>query len=723
MSDGHALATFLTQLIVLMVVGRALGEAMLRVGQPALFGQLLAGIALGPSLFGAVLPDLQQLIFPKSDELKTMIDAVSQVGIILLLLITGMETNIELIRRRFRIVAATSLTGIAVPFVCGLAIGFLVPDSLVPDEGRRLVTALFIGTALSISSLKIVAMVLMEVGFLRRDLGQLILATAILDDSIAWIIVSVIAGMATRGSLDLGGIGLSVASAILFLAVSLTVGHRLVARLIRWSNDALSIDFPVITTVLVITFSMALLTDVIGVHSALGAFTAGVLIGQSPILKGHIEQELRGLILAFFSPVFFAVAGLQMDLTTLANPAALGLAVAFVAIASLGKTAGALIGGRLAGLSGRESLALATGLNARGSTEVIIATIGMSLGVLSETLYTLIVAMAIITTMAMPPTLKWALSRVTMRKEERERLEKEEAAEKDNLPGMERVLVRVDRSSNARLTLRLAGAFAAEQQVLTTVLEEPSGGDASATAQERGTRLARDAAEQVDQRLATTQADQAKPGKDAPARMSIDSLILAKDASGEASTEDEVAKGYGIIFVGVDRPFAQDSAHFDAKLAELLQAVDIPIGIITGARADHGTLPRHILVPTDGTQISKLATEIAVALARAAGSRLTLLNVIEQDQESAMRRQLIPVAGQSVLHQADVLARRHSVAPELTQIVERHPVRVIRRLTAGGTYDLVVLGTALRQDGGKFLGPGARELIRSIGAPIFLIAR
>ncbi len=492
MPESHVLATFLAQLIILMGVGRLLGEAMTRIGQPAIFGQLLAGVVLGPSLFGAALPGAYRLVFPDSDELRTMIDAISQVGILLLLLLTGMETNIDLVRRRFRVVAMTSVTGIAVPFACGLALGYLMPDSLVPDEGRRLVTALFIGTALSISSVKIVAMVLMEVGFIRRDLGQLILATAILDDSIAWIIVSVIAGMAARGALDLGQIGLSIVAAVAFLAISLTLGREFVARLIRWSNDNLSIDFPVVTTVLVVTFAMALATDLIGVHSALGAFIAGVIIGQSPILKGHIEQELRGLILAFFSPVFFAVAGLSMDLTTLADPAMLGLAAAFVAIASIGKTAGALIGGHLAGLSWRESLALATGLNARGSTEVIIATIGMSLGVLSEPLYTLIVAMAIITTMAMPPTLRWALARVPMRDDERKRLEKEEAAENDHLPAMERVLVMADRSANARLTLGLAGAFAAGEQLLTTVLEEKPQAERAGETPEEGRPDARE---------------------------------------------------------------------------------------------------------------------------------------------------------------------------------------------------------------------------------------
>ncbi|TMV38628.1 potassium transporter, partial [Thioclava sp. BHET1] len=150
----------MAQLALLMVVGRLMGEAMARIGQPAIFGQLLAGVALGPSLFGLLLPGLHAVVFPKSEELSKMVDAISQVGILLLLLLTGMETNIQLVRRRLRVVSMTSLSGIAVPFALGLGLGYLIPDSLVPDEGRRLVTALFIGTALSISSVKIVACLL-----------------------------------------------------------------------------------------------------------------------------------------------------------------------------------------------------------------------------------------------------------------------------------------------------------------------------------------------------------------------------------------------------------------------------------------------------------------------------------------------------------------------------------------------------------------------------------
>ena len=161
---------------------------------------------------------------------------------------------------------------------------------------------------------------------------------------------------------------------------------------------------------------MALTTELIGVHTALGAFVAGMLVGQSPILTEHIEDELRGFIFAFFSPVFFAVAGLGMDLRTLVDPTLLLFTLAVIAVASVGKFSGALVGGRLGGLTTRESLALATGLNARGSTEVIIASIGLAMGALSNQLYTMIVAMAVVTTMAMPPMLRWMMARVPLRR-------------------------------------------------------------------------------------------------------------------------------------------------------------------------------------------------------------------------------------------------------------------------------------------------------------------
>ena len=238
-----------------------------------------------------------------------MIDAVSQLGILMLLLLTGMETDLQLVQRVGRAAITVALAGVAVPFVCGFALGEMLPAELLPKPDARLVTAIFLGTALSISSVKIVAMVVREMNFMRRDLGQIIVASAILEDTIGWVIIAVAFGLASAGTIDLWSLGRAMLGTALFMVVSFTVGRRVVFSLIRWANDNFNSELPVITAILIMMAAMALMTQLIGVNTVLGAFVAGILIGESPILTRHIDEQLRGLIVALFMPVFFALSG------------------------------------------------------------------------------------------------------------------------------------------------------------------------------------------------------------------------------------------------------------------------------------------------------------------------------------------------------------------------------------------------------------------------------
>src|SRR4051794_10914490 len=501
--QGASEAVFIIQLVVLMLVGRLLGEALLRLRQPALMGQLIAGLMLGPSLLGALAPDLQHALFPASKEQKAMLDGMSQFGVLLILLLTGMETDLKLVRASSRASISASVAGIILPFVCGYALGEFLPDSMLPDPSKRLITSLFLGTALSIASVKIVATVVREMNFLRRTVGQVILGSAIVDDTIGWIIIAVIFGVALQGHVDTFSLAKSVIGTLTFMAFSLTIGRRWVSVAIRWVNDTFVSEYAVITAILVIMGLMALTTHMIGVHAVLGAFVAGMLVGESPILTRHIDEQLRGLILAIFMPVFFGTAGLSADLVVvLKDPQLLLLTLGLIAIATIGKFAGAFLGGELGGLSRREALALATGMNARGSTEVIVATIGLSMGALSQDLFTMIVTMAIVTTLAMPPTLRWALSRLPMRKDEKERLEREGQEAKGFLPNMERLLAAVDDSPNGQLALRVAGMMAGTTAMPTTVMHLSSGKKIndkpdSTKSTKTAVQLLRDAAQQV----------------------------------------------------------------------------------------------------------------------------------------------------------------------------------------------------------------------------------
>ena len=207
---GNSEAIFIAELGLLLFVGRLMGEAAQRLGQPTVMGQLIGGLLLGPSVLGLLWPAAQHALFPAAAEQKSMLNAVSQLGILLLLLLTGMETDLQLVKRVGRAAVTVSIAGVALPFVCGFALGEMLPAALLPNPDARLVTAIFLGTALSISSVKIVAMVVREMNFMRRDLGQIIVASAILEDTIGWVIIAIAFGLASAGRLDVWSVGRAV---------------------------------------------------------------------------------------------------------------------------------------------------------------------------------------------------------------------------------------------------------------------------------------------------------------------------------------------------------------------------------------------------------------------------------------------------------------------------------------------------------------------------------
>jgi K+:H+ antiporter len=724
---GASEVIFLAQLITLMLVGRLLGEAMNRIGQPSIMGMLLGGILLGPSALGALLPDLQHALFPKTPEQKAMLDGISQFGILLLLLLTGMETDLRLVRKVGAAALSISLTGVAVPFACGFALGQFMPESLLPHPDQRFLTSLFLGTALSISSIKIVAAIVREMGFTRRNLGQIIVASAICEDSIGWIIIAITFSLAEAGSIDLMSVSRSVLGTAAFLIASFTVGRRIVFFLIRWANDNFESDFPVITTILVIMGAMALTTHFIGVHTVLGAFVAGVLIGESPILSKHIDEQLRGLILAFFMPVFFGIAGLSTDLTVLRDPQLALMALGLIAIASVGKFAGAFIGGEIGGLSRRESLALACGMNARGSTEVIVATIGLSMGALSESLFTMIVAMAVATTMAMPPMLRWALARVPMRKEEKERLEREEFEAKEFIPNLERLLLAVDQSPNGKFAARLAGLIAGPRGLPTTVV--PLSETGKSKAKRRGKQEEKDDAENDDSagegvKAAAEESKQRRISEDEPG--AVDVTVRKRDASSEEAVAKEAKKGYDLLLVGVANTAANGVFHPD--VTRIAAAFEGPLAITVG-KGIHLRQPErsplHILVPVNGTDISRRAAEVALAIAHACNCSVAALYVAQGATNGPPRKRRgfrARQQEQAIMKDFAEMADRYDVKAKTAVRADLAPDKAILAELKEAKHDLIIMGAGRRPGDKLFFGDTAAAVLEKSPASILFVA-
>ena len=705
-SSEHMVMIFILEIILMLFLGRLLGELMQRMGQPAVMGQLIAGVILGPSIFGHFFPATYNVVFPDVPAQKKMIDAISQLGILMLLLLTGMETDLNLVNKMRKTAFLTSACGIIVPFICGYILGEFLPDSMIPDPGKRLVTSLFLATALSISSVKIVAMVIMEVGFLRRNIGQIILASAILDDTIGWIIISIIGGIAARGTVDIGGAGVAFLGTILFLIFSLTIGRRIVAWVIRWTNDHLIMEMPVITAILLIMLLMALVTDLIGVHTVLGAFVVGIMVGRSPILTKHIEEQLRGLIVALFAPVFFAVAGREIDLTVLNSFDQLKLVALFILIASIGKIGGAFAGGLLSRLGMRASTALAVGMNARGSTEVIVATIGLSLGVLNRDLFTLIVVMAIATTLVTPPLLRWALQRIPPTGEEKERLEKEEAAEKQFVPNIERVLIAADRSYNGKLAATLAGLFAGAHKILTTVIElgpEETPGGASIYQSETPDKPGDVVKSSAEVGAMQNDENAVVPGGDG----TPDILVNEKpDKHFDEEVVAELPKGYDMIFLGVEGVLDEGVTAAAARpdgLANILTEFDgvTVVAIAKGSDAsDSPPAKLSILLPITGTDYSQRAAELAVALAKGGSASLTALHVAPPASEVDILRnpEELVASGRTMVNGIRELGKREGVRVKTLVKVRKSAQDAILAQAERGKHNLVVLGVKSRGD-------------------------
>ncbi|MEU9316917.1 cation:proton antiporter [Streptomyces sp. NPDC048295] len=413
---GHPLAMLLVQVALLLLVATLLGRLAARCSLPAIVGELLTGIVLGPSLLGHTLPQVSEWLFPEVPTQAHLLDAVGQLGVLLLVGITGLHMDTGLIRKRATTAVRVSLPGFVIPLGLGITAGSLLPASLLAEGSDRKVFALFIGIAMCVSAIPVIAKTLMDLGMLHRNVGQLILISGTVDDVLGWFGLSVVTAMATSG-LNAGSLVRSAGLLLLFLAGAALIGRPLVHRAMRKTarSDDPGVTLGVAVT-LVIAFSAA--THAIGFEGVFGALVAGILIrgaGKDVLTR---LAPLRTFVVAVLAPLFFATAGLRMDLTALADPAVLLTAVILLVIAIVGKFVGAFIGAWSSGLNRWEAIALGAGMNARGVVEVIVAMVGLRLGVLSTAMYTVIVLIAVVTSLMGPPILRRAVDRIELTADE-----------------------------------------------------------------------------------------------------------------------------------------------------------------------------------------------------------------------------------------------------------------------------------------------------------------
>ncbi|GAA2894854.1 hypothetical protein GCM10010517_59570 [Streptosporangium fragile] len=414
---AHNLLVLLLQLGLLLGLATLLGRLAARLGLPPLLGELCAGILIGPSLLANAAPDLSAWLFPTDPARFHMIDAIGQLGVLLLVGLTGVHLDLGFIRRQGRSAAWISGAGLIVPLVLGVGIGFLAPAELIADGVDQTVFALFLGVALCVSAIPVIAKVLTEMRLLHRDIGQLILSTAIIDDVVGWLLLSVVSALATAGARTGQAALTAIALLAVLVLVAVVLGRRVVDTVLRVAGRGEG-GIPTVAAVTVMILLSAAATHAMGFEAILGALVCGALVGSSPHLSPARLAPLQMIVAAVLAPIFFATAGLRMDLTELAKPSVLGAGILVLTVAIAAKFAGAYLGALIARRNRWEALALGAGLNSRGVIEVIIAMVGLRLGVLTTASYTVIVLVAVVTSMMAPPLLRLAASRIAPTEEE-----------------------------------------------------------------------------------------------------------------------------------------------------------------------------------------------------------------------------------------------------------------------------------------------------------------
>ncbi len=402
----HDVLVFLLSLAVLLSAARLLGEGARRLGFPLIFGELASGILLGPTVFGRITPAGQHALFPGGIP-ANMLAGYTNVGVVLLLAVAGLEVNLGLVRRRGRSALLTSLMGIVMPLAGGFLLGTLLPDSDLMRPDRRMLFALFMGVALSISALPVIAKTLLDLGLFKTDVGLLVMAAAMIDDLTGWLAFSVLLGPMQGGALNLCSVGRSVALTVGFVVAALLVARPLLGRLVaRLQADHHSGPRRVLSLIVLLALFGASFTQWIGVHAVFGGFVVGVVIGDTPHLKERTRVIVHDFVTNIFAPVFFASLGLRADFVASFD---LRLCVLVFVIASAAKIIGCTLGSRAGGLRWRPAAAVGFGLNARGAMEVILALLALEAGLLREQVFVALVVMALATSLVSGPMMKWLL--------------------------------------------------------------------------------------------------------------------------------------------------------------------------------------------------------------------------------------------------------------------------------------------------------------------------
>ncbi|HWB74903.1 MAG TPA: cation:proton antiporter, partial [Nannocystaceae bacterium] len=600
------LTLFIVQAVLIITAARVIGLLARRLDQPMVIAEIVAGIVLGPSVLGLVAPDVLATIFP-TGSLK-MLGLMSQTGLVLFMFLVGLELDPTMLRGRGKSSVMISHCSIIVPFALGVVLSLWLRPAL-GEPADSLSFALFMGVAMAITAFPVLARILTERQLLRTPIGAVAIACAAVDDITAWCVLAFVVSIVRAGGVF--DAVWTTAFALVYVFTMLYVVRPLLHRLSARMGTDRGPSQNVIAAVFVVLFASAWTTELIGIHALFGAFMFGAIVPKENGFARVLAEKLEDVVVVFLLPLFFAYSGLRTQIGLLDSASHWVWCALIILLACLGKFGGSFVPARLTGLGWRESAAVGVLMNTRGLMELVVLNIGLDLGVISPTVFTMMVLMALFTTFITSPMLQWVYPLELLRKDIIRRQAPVAAAVPRDQPALSVMVCVADARSAApmvHLAAGLVGRKASADQVLALHLRAPA---------ERTSSVIAGATEYA---LAP-----ASRASEAAAAHGLALRTLAFDSADPARDICEVAavKDVDLVVIGAHRPLV-GHAHLGGVVRRVLENAPANVGVLLPRSTGEIT---RILVPFADNPHDRLALELARRLHATWGAQVTVLHV------------------------------------------------------------------------------------------------
>ena len=595
----HQLLTGLVAISSILLFGRGTAELAKRCNQPEVLGELVGGFVLGPSILGLAFPSVYHLLFGDPG-VGLALSMFAWTGAILLLIVAGAEVDLTVLNQHKKAGCFAAIFTI----VPSIVVGTIFATHFMQ---MTILSAVFFGIVLAVTAVSVIAKILIESKSLRRGYAQVILAAGIASEIVVWPLISAVSALHSG---DSWLVGLkTTAYACVFFALMLTVGQKFVDWIMRRMADFTTIIYGQLSLLVILGFFFAEVTEILGLHPLLGPFVFGVLIGRAPRATAKLKDSIHSMSLSVFAPVFFVTAGMRVDVTKLTHPDAFSITIGICFVAMLTKVVFGFIGGKLSGLRSWESVLVGLGANMRGGTDVIVAILGGSLGIISESAYSMYAIAAILTVFISPPLIKWLEKKVPATDKELERLSKEAAKSRAYLAGVERVLLPTFPDLHPTECIPILGLISTTKERENEVFDIA---EIAPDAHTRATQSASDAMKEL---------SQTKLREHSKVSMSEKTIV---------ESVLESAKSCDLIMIGARSLSNAANTSFGHIQDAIIDSAQKDVLVISNGKSIMRQKIRKILVPVNGMEFSMAAADVGAYIARSAEAELVLLHVVAQ---------------------------------------------------------------------------------------------